>query len=275
MACAGYLRLRQVCLAAPALAPAVAALQAVLDLEVCHRDPALAAFGLENALFCCGEAFLEIVAPLRPDTAVERFLARSGGQGGYMAIFDCDDPDARRAHLQALGVRVALPMAQPGFRGTQFHPRDCRATMLEFDHSDGGDALDGAYWPAGPHWPAHRRPECVAGLPLIELRSPDAAGLAAHWSRLMQRPLTQDADGHAMLAFELGAARFVGTAPGTPELLHTLALAVPAPAATLRAAAARGLPVEQGAFALAGMWLRPVAAGPVTAGPVTAHPATA
>lgn len=262
---AGYLRLRQVCLVAPELAPAVEAFGAVLGLEVCHRDPAVAAFGLENALFCCGEAFVEIVAPTRPDTAAGRFLARSGGQGGYMAIFDCDDPLARRAHLQAQGVRVALPMAQPGFLGTQFHPRDCRAAMLEFDHSDGGDALDGAYWPAGPHWQRYRRPDRVAGLPWIELRSPDAQGLAAHWSRLTQRALARDDEGHALLRFDLGAVRFVATAVGTPELLHTLALAVPSPEATLRAAEAQGLAVAQGAFALAGVWLRPVNARPAFA----------
>ena len=111
-----YLRLRQVCLVAPELAPAVAAVQAVFGLPICHRDPHVAAFGLENALFALGESFLEIVAPTRPDTAAGRFLQRSGGLGGYMLIFDCDDPAPYRARAGAAGVRVAYEIDHPGYR---------------------------------------------------------------------------------------------------------------------------------------------------------------
>ena len=62
-------RLRQICLAAPRLAPVVDDLQAILGLSVCHRDPKLIAYGLENALLPIGTDFLEVVAPLQPDTA--------------------------------------------------------------------------------------------------------------------------------------------------------------------------------------------------------------
>lgn len=263
-ATAPYLRLRQVCLAAPALGPAVAAVEAVLGLPVCHRDPAVAAYGLVNALFVCGQAFLEVVAPIDEGagvTACERFIAKNrdaqGLWGGYMAIFDCDDPLARRAQLLARGVRVAHAMDYPGFRGTQFHPRDCRAVMLEFDHSDGGESADGAYWPAGPHWQGFQRPQQVAGLPCIELESPDPVGLAAHWAGLTGRPLQYGdagAGGAPGLAFDLGRARFVR---GASERLALLEVAVPDPAATLAAARGHGLVVEAGAFLLAGTWLRP------------------
>src|SRR5215218_8177474 len=102
-----YLRLRQVCVVAPELEPAVDAVRHVFGLEVCHRDPGVAKYGLENALFVFGDAFLEIVAPTREQTAAGRFLERSGGRGGYMAIFDCSDPLRRRERAQAMGVRVA------------------------------------------------------------------------------------------------------------------------------------------------------------------------
>lgn len=257
---ADYLRLRQICLAAPALEPVVAALRAVLGLEVCHRDPGVAKYGLENALFTCGHAFLEVVAPTQDGTAVHRFLERSGGVGGYMAIFDCSDPERRRAHVQAQGVRIAHALEFPDFWGTQFHPRDCRATMLEFDRSAGGDSLDGAYWPAGPHWRDFQRPDRVAGLPAIELESPDAPGLAAHWSRLAEVPLTQDADGRLQLRFALGRARFVPAPAGTPERLSVVDVAVPDPAAVLAAARGHGLEARADSFRLAGVCLRPVPA---------------
>ena len=57
------LRLRQVCLVARELAPVEAALCDVFDLKVCHRDPAVGAYGLENILLPIGDNFLEIVPP--------------------------------------------------------------------------------------------------------------------------------------------------------------------------------------------------------------------
>ena len=85
-------RLRQVCLVAPALAAPERALAAVLGAAPCHRDPHLARYGLENVIFRLGDRFIEIVAPTEDGTAAGRFLERSGGRGGYMAIFDCEDP---------------------------------------------------------------------------------------------------------------------------------------------------------------------------------------
>lgn len=50
---------------------------------MCHRDAAVAKYGLVNALFVFGRQFLEIVVPAREGTAAGRFLERSGGQGAY------------------------------------------------------------------------------------------------------------------------------------------------------------------------------------------------
>src|SRR5215510_12072014 len=134
---ADYLRLRQICLVAPALPPAVRCFEQVFGLAVCFRDPNVAQYGLENVLFPIGASFLEIVAPIRPGTAAGRFLERSEGRGAYMVIFDCSDPDRRAAHAQSLGVRIASTHTYEGFRGFQLHPRDCRAAMLELDCTDG------------------------------------------------------------------------------------------------------------------------------------------
>lgn len=264
-----YLRLRQVCLVAPQLAPAVAAVQATLGLDPCFRDPAVARFGLENALFALGESFLEIVAPLRPDpqgeTAAGRFLARSGGVGGYMLIFDCDDPAAYRRRADAQGVRIAFTIEHSGYHGLQLHPRDCRATMLEFDHTDGGEALDGPYHPAGPHWQAGRRPDRVQALLQAEVCSPDAAGLARHWAALMDVAVEAGADGVQRLALDFGRLAIAPAAAGTPEHLAALRLQVADPVAVLAAAAGAGLAVQDGRFALCGVWLAPVAAATASA----------
>jgi len=258
-----YLHLRQVCLAAPSLEPAVDAITEIFGLEVCHRDENVAKYGLVNALFVLGRAFLEVVAPIDTSaplrsTAAGRFIERSGGQGGYMAIFDCSDPLERRRRAEAMGVRIAHTLDYPHFFGSQLHPVDCRATMLEFDHTIGAEDLDGPYGPAGEHWREQQRLDLVSGMPAIEVRSPDAAGLAAHWGRIMAiEPQPRD-DGGWELRFDLGMARIMPAPEGTPERLTTVDVAVPDPGRVLAAAQRRGCPIEGDGFFLAGVTLRPV-----------------
>ena len=251
------LRLRQICLVAPELEPAVEAIGSIFGLQVCHRDPAVGQYGLVNALFVCGHQFLEVVAPTRDGTTAGRFLQRSGGRGGYMAIFDTHDPERRRAHVDALGVRVAHVMDYPAFFGIQLHPVDCRATMLEFDRSTGNEELDGAYWPAGPHWRDQQRLDRVSGLPSVDVQSPDAEGLATHWSRIIDTPIVRNSRGEAALRFELGGVRFVPVPPGSPERLDALHIEVADATAACAAARTLGCPFEghgpDAGFVLAGV----------------------
>ena len=124
------LRLRQICLAAPRLAPVVDDLQTIFGLSVCHRDPKLIAYGLENALLPIGTDFLEVVAPVQPNTAAGRFIHRSQGHGGYMAIFQAADPRQRQAAALALGVRTAHEIDQPGYLSVQLHAEVARLVDL-------------------------------------------------------------------------------------------------------------------------------------------------
>jgi hypothetical protein len=94
-----WLRLRQICLVAEKLAPVEEALSDVLGVKVCYRDPGVGKYGLENALFPIGNQLLEVVAPVEENTAGGRYLDRRGGDGGYMAITQCDDHAPRRAPL--------------------------------------------------------------------------------------------------------------------------------------------------------------------------------
>jgi hypothetical protein len=244
-----YLRLRQICLVAPALGPAEANIEAVLGVPVCHRDPNVAPYGLENALFALGPDILEVVAPTREGTAAGRFIQRSGGRGGYMAIFDCDDAAARRARAEAIGVRTANLIQHDDYLGVQLHPRDCRAAMLEFNTTAGGEALDGPYHPAGPDWTCQVRPLSLPRLLAAEIVSPDPAGLAAHWARIMGVAPTAGPS----IRLVHGLLDFV---PGEAERLDGLRIALPDPAAARMRAARRGLPVEGDAVLLAGVRMR-------------------
>ncbi len=239
-------RLRQVCLVAPALAAPERTLAAVLGAGPCHRDPHLARYGLENVIFRLGDRFIEIVAPIEDGTAAGRFLARSGGQGGYMAIFDCPDPEERGEAAETLGVPVVNRMRVETYLGVQLHPKACRAAMIEFNRTDGGAALDGPYWPAGPDWQAAPQTDPLCHLDAVTLDSPTPGDLAAHWGRLLDRPVTGantlDAGGVALHFRE-----------GQRECLSTLSLRTADPGPLLQRAETYGLTVDQDAFQLAGV----------------------
>src|SRR3569833_1008989 len=110
-----YLHLRQICLAAPNLEPVVSDIATIMGLDVCYRDPHGGIYGLENALLPVDTILLEVVAPTREGTAAGRFLQKTGGHGGYMAIFACDAPHARALRDDALGVRTANVIDHPPY----------------------------------------------------------------------------------------------------------------------------------------------------------------
>ncbi len=249
------LRLRQICLVAPALEPVVGDIAGILGLEVCHRDPAVAVYGLENALLPIGRSFLEVVAPTRRDTAARRFLERSAGHGGYMVIFDCSDPGGRARHAEEIGVRVANVIRYATYHGVQLHPRDCRAAMIEFNHTVGGSDLDGPYHPAGQNWLAAVRTSQAVRLLEAEIESPAPAELAGHWSAITQLPASQAGD-EARLVTRNGAVRFVRVAEGRPECLGGLRIAARDVEAALAEASRRGYKVEHSAFHLGGVYFR-------------------
>ena len=64
-----WLRLRQIALVAHKLAPVAQDMHDVFGLEVGYRDPGVKTFGLENAIFPVGNQFIEVVAPIRENTA--------------------------------------------------------------------------------------------------------------------------------------------------------------------------------------------------------------
>ena len=246
-----YLRLRQICLVAPALAPAERAITDVLGLAVCYRDPAVGKYGLENALWPVGEMFLEVVAPTRPDTAAGRFLERSGGRGGYMVIFDCSDPARRAAHARETGVRVIADHTHGAYTGVQLHPRDCRAAMIEFNQTKGGDADPSRYAPAGPDWQGARRTDFTRAIKTVELTSSDPGGLAAHWSGIIERPLDGD-----IMKFAEASLRFTR---GDDERLEALEVVTPDIGAMHERAAKAGLQRTPRGFIASGVEWIPVA----------------
>ena len=250
MEVASYIRLRQICLVAPHLEPVVGDIAAIMGLCVCYRDGNVGKYGIENALLPVDSILLEVVAPLQPGTAAGRFLDKTGGRGGYMAIFCCDDPDGRGRHAREIGVRIANVIDHAPYHGVQLHPRDCRAAFIEFNHTEGSDDVLGPYPPAGPDWQKSIAKDVTQALIGVEMQSPEPAGLAGHWGRIIGIPVSKNAGGEPELALPNCSFRFV---KGPGDIMSGLTFRVSDIASVRDAARVKGCAVSGDSFLLGGV----------------------
>jgi hypothetical protein len=253
---ARYIRLRQICLVAPKLEPVISDLSAIMGLNVCYRDGNVAKYGLENALLPVDTILLEVVAPFQPGTAAGRFIDKTLGRGGYMAIFCCDDPDERGQHANIMGVRTANVIDHPPYRGVQLHPRDCRAAFIEFNHTEGSDDVLGPYPPAGPDWQKSIRKDVTQALIGVEVESPEPRELARHWGELIGIPVSEGSGDEPELALPNSTFRFV---KGASDIMSGLTFRVGDVAKVCDAASAKGHTVAGDTFFLGGVSFQLVA----------------
>jgi hypothetical protein len=181
------LRIRQIVFAARDLAHSVAQFEQALGLQVAYRDPLVAEFGLHNALLPIGDQFLEVVSPIRSDTAAGRHLERHG-DSAYMLILQTDDIEGDRARLSRLGVRVVWQADHPDIRASHLHPKDIGAAIVSLDQPVPPESWR---W-AGPHW----RPEATAGdAPRIieaTIGAVDPDALARRWAEVLGTAAPRD-----------------------------------------------------------------------------------
>lgn len=177
---AGATRLRQAVLVARELAPAVAQLRAGLALGEPFADPAVAAFGLRNAVMALGGDFLEVVAPLAADAPAARELARRG-EGGYMLIAQVEDMEAARSRAAALGIRTVWSIDLPDISATHLHPADVGGAILSVDRPVPAESWR---W-GGPAWIGGAAASPPGRLRGATVSVPDPSGTAERWARLL------------------------------------------------------------------------------------------
>lgn len=175
-------RLRQVVLVAAELEPVVERLRSELGLGEPFADPGVATFGLRNAVMAIGDCFVEVVSPDAQDTAAGRHLQRSGGDGGYMLMFDVPDIGAARRRAAGLGVRSVWEIDLPDISGTHLHPRDMGAAIVSIDQP----RPPGSWRWAGPEWtgaPGRPAPGRLVG---ATVAAADPPATARRWGEILQ-----------------------------------------------------------------------------------------
>lgn len=173
-------RLRQLALVAHDLDSAVSQLCDTLGLTVCFNDPGVGEFGLHNALMVIGDQFLEVVSPTEDGTTAGRLLDKRNGDGGYMAIYECDDLDARMATLADLDVRIVWAGDFPTIRGRHLHPGDVGGAIVSIDQT----VPLGSWTWAGPNWQAHQDTSVVSAIAGYSIGANSVEEMSARWGLL-------------------------------------------------------------------------------------------
>ena len=78
-------------------------------------------------------SFLQLLAPLRPDSPIGKFLARNG-EGIQQLAFRVRDIDVASERLRAAGVRLLYERPKGGTAGSRvnfIHPKDCGGVLVE------------------------------------------------------------------------------------------------------------------------------------------------
>ena len=235
-------RLRQLVFASNDQAD-VARLREVLDLGEGFVDPDVSVFGLTNGVYALGDQFLEVVVPTQDNTAAGRFLARSGGQGGYMAIFQVGDIQRVRDHADAAKMRRVWNIDVDEISASHLHPADIGAAIVSIDEARPAESWR---W-GGPDWETNARPGFVSALEVVAV---EPRALAQRWAGVLDVPAQEVGDGAFELSLDGGTVSFV---PGERDYLSRYTLAHPEPEACIERARACGLSVFESGFEFAGV----------------------
>jgi hypothetical protein len=177
-------RVRQVVLAAGDLDAAVAGLRAGLGstLGEPFGDPAVAAFGLRNAVFALGDTFLEVVSPLEPgpSTSAGRLLERRGGDCGYMIMVQVSDLPAARLRASVAGVREVFEVEVADMAEVHLHPADMRGAIVSMSTPV---PVESWRW-GGPEW-AERGAGVGLSVAGVTVAVADAAATRGRWEAVL------------------------------------------------------------------------------------------
>jgi Glyoxalase-like domain len=175
------LRLRQAVLAARDLEPVVAELREALGLGEPFQDPGVGTFGLHNAVMALGDTFIEVVSPVRADTAAGRHLDRRGGDGGYMVMFELDDVAGARRRAAEAGIREIWAVELEDIVDVHLHPRDVGGAILAVDQ-----AIPAGSWRwAGPGWEGAIPEHSPGGIRGATIEAADPQAMCARWSDVL------------------------------------------------------------------------------------------
>lgn len=126
------MRIEHVALAVSDLDAALAHYEDVWGVTAEHRER-VEDQGVEEAMLRVGGAYVQLIAPLGPESTVAKFIERRG-EGIHHVAYEVDDLEATLADLDAKGVRLIDRAPRRGGRGHMVafvHPKGNRGVLTE------------------------------------------------------------------------------------------------------------------------------------------------
>ncbi len=127
-------RIDHVGLAVRDLDQAIAFYARTFDVHVVHEE-VNEEQGVREAMLAVGDSgsCIQLLAPLRPDSPIGKFLERAG-EGIQQVAYGVDDIDAVTADLRGRGVRLLYDEPKRGTAGSRVnfvHPKDAMGVLVE------------------------------------------------------------------------------------------------------------------------------------------------
>ncbi len=202
-------RIRQVVLLVPDLDDTLTQARDAFGFTSGTRDPeSMAELGFVHEVLSFADTFLEICAPMTPDSVPGRLVERRGAIG-YMLVVQVADLQA--AVDRAADIDVAPLFAQDfeGNRISQWHPK-VLGTLAELDQVDPPES-----WHFAPRIFEASCTDVARDIVAADLAVPDPEAMARTWSQVLDVPLT-DA---TALSLDRTTLRFVPASEGVAGLV--------------------------------------------------------
>ncbi|HZK16579.1 MAG TPA: methylmalonyl-CoA epimerase [Solirubrobacterales bacterium] len=109
------------------------------EMALAHRET-VDSQGVEAVLLDVGDGHVELLAPLGPETAVGKFLARKG-PGLHHVAYAVEDIDATLERLSGAGLELIDSEPRTGIRESRvafLHPRSTGGVLTEIVEPAGG-----------------------------------------------------------------------------------------------------------------------------------------
>ena len=171
------MKIRQVALACLDLEKTDATLRRLLGCDEAYVDPEIIYFGLDNSVYTVGDCFLEVVSPVRSNTAAGRFLDRRGGDRGYMVIVQVENLAKEQTRLADTSIRTVFADDRGNAKAIHLHPKDVPGAIPSLDEMTPPETW---MW-AGSGW-EQRAGRHVGGILAVEIRSLDPRATGLCWA---------------------------------------------------------------------------------------------
>lgn len=207
--------IRQVVLLVPDLDEALAQTREAFGFTTGTRDEqSMADLGFVHEVCSFNDTFVELVAPMTPDSAHGR-LVEAKGAVGYMLVVQVADLKAVIGRAAKLGIEPVMAEPFEGNEISQWHPKSL-GTLAEFDQMATDDT-----WHFAPRIFDASCTDVARDIVGSDLAVPDPEAMAQTWSQILDIPLTDP----TTLTMQGTVLRFV---PSTAESRGLVAVDVTA-----------------------------------------------